>query len=106
MADIINLLIDQGSTWSFGVLCTVNGTVIDDSWTAACQIRKTVEANEVLHTFTPTVSPAGVVILTLTGAESSAWLWRTAVYDIEVSSGSVTARVAQGRVTVNPEVTR
>lgn len=103
-----DLKIEQGTDWSTGWRVTVNGAPIDATWTARSQVRKTVAATEILHTFAADVDAAGNVVIAVTPTESIPWTWRTAVYDVEVvnADASLTLRLAEGRVTVDPEVTR
>lgn len=101
------LVIPQGVDWSHGWAVTFNGDPIDNTWSARSQIRKKPEAATILHQFAVDIVDSAVV-LAVTPAESSAWGWRGAVYDVEIvnADGSVTLRVAQGPVEVSPEVTR
>lgn len=98
----------QGSTWNYGWLVTVDDVVIDETWSAAAQVRADLDSQLVLHTFTAAVTPEGVVVLDASAAESSAWNWRRGVYGVEVENedGSLRLRVAQGVIEVEPEVVR
>ena len=106
MAKITNFTIDQGTTWSYGVAVKVDGVPIDQTWTATAQVRANSGAAGILHTFTTAIVEGGIIILSVTPAESSAWVWRDGIYDLEISKGLVTTRVSQGNVLVNGEVTR
>lgn len=101
-----DLAIEQGTTWTHGWSVTYNGTPIDDTWTARSQIRATAASKDLLHEFAPAVTAEGAVVLGIDPATSSAWTWRSGIYDVEVTKGDVTLRVARGRVDVSPEVTR
>lgn len=51
--------------------------------------------------------PAGTITVTIPGEDSSAWQWRTAVYDLElVNPSGRPKRLFKGAVRVDPEVTR
>jgi hypothetical protein len=103
-----NLTIEQGTDWSHGWAVTVNGDPIDDTWTARAQIRGRVTEETPLHTFAAEVTPEGAVVIAVTPEESSPWTWNDGVYDVEVVNAdeSLTLRVAEGHVLVDPEVTR
>lgn len=102
------LVIEQGSDWSHGFRVIVDGAYIDETWTAASQVRATAGSATVLYEFEPEVTEDGAVILAVGAAESAAWTWREGVYDIEVTNAdeSVTLRIVEGKVVVDPEVTR
>lgn len=103
-----DLRIEQGTTWSHGWAVSYNGSPIDATWTARGQIRASVSATAVLHDFEPTVNPDGSVVIGVDPDVSAAWVWRSGVYDVEVANEdeSVVLRVAEGRVSVDREVTR
>lgn len=103
-----NLTIEQGVDWSHGWLVKVNGAAINATWTARSQVRKHASLPDVLHTFAASVNADGSVVIAVTPAQSSAWTWTSAVYDVEVvnADASMTLRVAEGSVYVSPEVTR
>lgn len=103
-----DLRIEQGTDWSHGWAVTVEGDAIDATWTARAQVRKSrLVTSELLHEFAAEVTAEGAVVLAVTPAESSAWDWTSGQYDVEITNAdeSLTLRVAQGRVTVNREVT-
>lgn len=112
----LDLAIEQGVTWAHGFIPQLNGQAVaaGEGWTANAQARATVTAPEVLHEWSTALGNVGIdattgaVTMTVAPAESSAWPWRQAVYDLEVTSpdGSTTYRVAQGKIRVSPEVTR
>ena len=103
-----HLTVEQGAEWSYGWSVTYNGDPIDDTWTAASQVRASKIAVTTLHAFTAAVDASGNVTIGVTATESSAWTWEKGVYDVEVTNAAetVTLRVAQGNVTVDREVTR
>lgn len=107
------LFIQQGTTWAISwPITTPEGDPVDvTGWGVQAQIRASKTATEVLHEFTTTRENAfadqGAVTLSVTPNESSAWPWRSGVYDVELTdpTGRV-ARIAEGSVTVSAEVTR
>ncbi len=105
------LAIPQGTTWERRWLISDpdSGTPRDLSeWTARGQVRAAHSDDEVLHEWDDIDCGAdGYVTVAVAPAESSAWTWRDAVYDIELvdPTGRV-VRIAQGAVRVSPEVTR
>lgn len=106
-ASKVDLEIEQGTTWAHGWAVTYNGQPVDDTWVARGQIRRVATAAEVLHTFAATVDGGGNVVVAVEPDQSSAWAWRTGVYDVEVENPDGTVlRVASGKVLVSPEVTR
>jgi hypothetical protein len=105
------LVIPQGTTWirRWRISDPDTGEPRDlTNWTARGSIRATVDAATVLYAF-PNIAPdpSGYITITVLPAESSTWVWRYGVYDIELVDplGRV-ARVSQGAVRVSPEVTR
>lgn len=109
MAQIQNLYIDQGTTFSLSIV--VNDQFGDpkdlSDYTAAAQMRKSYYSNTAID-FTAEVSfPLdGEVTISLTAEETSAIKAGRYVYDIEISSDEETLRVLEGIVVVNPEVTK
>lgn len=108
-----NLTIIQGTdqSWVFPVE-DANGEPMDlTEWSIRGQVRAQVSASEVLHEWDTTLGTitvgVGSFTVDLDAATSSAFEWRSAVYDIEGTSptGKVT-RLTQGNVSVSPEVTR
>jgi hypothetical protein len=78
MATVNNIVIDQGTTFSF----TVNLTNDDGT-------KKDL-----------------TITISLTAAQSSAVKAGRYVYDIEIASSTETLRIMEGIVTVTPEVTK
>jgi hypothetical protein len=110
----VDLTIEQGSTWAHGFRPTVdNEPILADGWTAKAQVRAT-QAGDVLHEWSTQLGNINIdtvngnLTLTLDPDDSTPWVWRKAVYDIEVTSpdGATTRRIAQGKIRVSPEVTR
>lgn len=111
-----NLLIEQGS--SFRVLWPIldqDGEQANlTGYTVKAQVRESVGSPNVLYEWSTQEANAGVdgtgVFLIVTPAESTAWTWTRGVYDVEITApvdqDSTVYRIAQGYVTVSPEVTR
>lgn len=114
-AGIYNMTIEQGATFHkvFTVVDPVTGTPANyTGFTARMQIRREVDSTTAaidLTTENGRITLGGVlgtVTLDLTAAETAS-LTRGGVYDIElISSAGVVERLLQGRVTLDPEVTR
>lgn len=108
-----DMRINQGETWSIafpvldanGIPLTVNG------WTARAQVRQYTTSPGTLFEWSTAIGNATVagttVTLRLTPADTATWFWGSALYDIELSdpSGNIT-RLVEGKVLVDPEVTR
>lgn len=101
------MVIDQGADYvlSVPVLNADNDLVTVDGWTAAGQIRAGYGGQALLHEFDLVVADQEVLVQ-VSAADSSAWKFRFAHYDIELTapSGSVT-RLVEGPVIVRPETT-
>jgi hypothetical protein len=109
MAQIQNIYIDQGTTFSLSLI--VNDQVGDvknlTDYTAAAQMRKSYYTNTSID-FNADVSlpEEGEVTISLTAEETSAIKAGRYVYDIEISNEDETLRVLEGIVVINPEVTK
>ena len=109
MAQIQNLYIDQGTTFSISVeVSDQNGDPKDiTDYTATAQMRKSYYTNAHVDFTAEITSPLdGEVTISLTAAESSLLKAGRYVYDIEISSEEETIRVLEGIVVINPEVTK
>lgn len=108
-----DLTIKQGET------TTISWPIVDSSgepmdltgWTARGQVRKSVSADDVLYEWTPEAAnittASSSVTVSIPADDSSAWDFKAAVYGIEMESASgQVVRVAQGRLSVDPEVVR
>jgi hypothetical protein len=107
MADIYDLIIDQGATFSLPfVIEGINLT----GYSARSQGRSTHASNTIAITFTATVSyssPNSTILLSLTATQTAALVApSTGVYDVEYFLGATVVRVVQGKYTITPEVTR
>lgn len=108
MAQKINIVIDQGTTFtaSFQVLAD-DGTALNlTSYTAASQMRKTYSSSSYVA-FSTSANSTGYVTLTMNSNTTANLEAGRYVYDVElVSPSNTTSRVAEGLVTVTPQVTR
>ena len=112
MAEITEFNIGQGET--FKILATIenadNGGYLDiTNYSFQGQVRENFTTDEVATSFTitklsPTVS--GSVYIELTPADTSLLTQRKYVYDIKMTSGSITRRVLEGYFVVRPASTR
>ena len=109
MAQIQNIYIDQGTTFSLSLVVNdQNGDPKDLSeYTAAAQMRKSYYTTTSTN-FTAAVSlpEDGEVTISLTATQTSAIKAGRYVYDIEITGEDETVRVLEGIVVINPEVTK
>ena len=112
MAEIVNILVDQGANYKHVFEYQhPDGSPVDlRDWVARMQVRRTWHSVEVLWSAEGLFTVNGLdgeVVLEVPAAISSAWAWRSGVYDVEIVAvdGQV-VRLAQGRITVANEVTR
>lgn len=109
MATISNLYMDAGSEFGAIITCVDgNGTPLDlDGYTAASQMRKSY-GSLTAYDFTAEIYDAatGKVQISMTSTETSAIKAGRYLYDVEISSGDRTTRVAEGLVIVTPEITK
>jgi hypothetical protein len=81
-------------------------------YTARMNIRSTVDATTILHSLTTENSgialggAAGTVDLLISATDTALFTFGTAVYDLELISGTVVTRLLSGNVTLSKEVTR
>lgn len=108
MATVQNLVIDQGTTFSFSfTLSNADGTDKDlTSYAVSAQIRKSYYTNTKVDFTTETIPLEGEITLRLTDSQTSELKAGRYVYDVEIESSSETLRVLEGIITVTPEVTR
>lgn len=109
MAQIQNIYIDQGTTFSLSIVVNdQNGDPKDLSdYTAAAQMRRSYYTNTSIN-FTAEISlpEEGEVTISLTAVQTSAIKAGRYVYDIEITGEGETLRVLEGIVVINPEVTK
>lgn len=112
MAEITEFNIGQGET--FKVLTSLENIDTDSylditNYTFTGQVRENFSTDEVAATFTITkINPqtSGSFYIELTPADTSALTQRKYVYDVKMTSGSITRRVLEGYFVVRPAATR
>lgn len=111
----VTLVFEQGTDFVHVIgLKNSDGTIfVLTGYSARMQIRETISSvNPVLELTTANGrisinGSAGQLTLSVTNADTSAFTWRSGVYDLEIISGSnVVTRIMQGNATVSLEVTR
>lgn len=112
MANIANLTMDQGSTFTFNVILE---TLTDTpwnliSWSARGQMRKAYSSASATVSFTATHNGnGGKITCTLTSAQTAAIAHGEYLYDVEIydtADPPVVHRVVEGKIKVKPEVTK
>lgn len=111
-----DILIEQGATFQeVYTLRDVNKALINlTGYTGEMQIRETVDSTSTLASSTgtsPTITvtlggAAGTITVSMTSAATAALSFDKAVYDLEITLGSVVTRLLEGVVTLSREVTR
>ena len=112
MAEITEFNIGQGET--FKVLATVENTDTGGflnitDYSCAGQVRENFSTDEVAASFTITkLEPqnSGSFYIELTPSDTSTLTQRKYVYDVQMTSGSITRRVIEGYFVVRPTATR
>lgn len=109
----IKMLIPQGTTYIHTFNYTKSdGSLIDlTGYTARLQIRQNVTATTTLYNVTNSsgelVLGNGMVVLTMAEVDTAAFNFKNAVFDLEIiSPANIVTRLVQGKVEVDPEVTR
>lgn len=110
----ITMYIPQGSTYLHTFYYqNSDSTPVDlTGFIGRMHVRESIDATTTLYDSTVTGDitidgPAGEVILEIAAAETATWTFTTAYFDLEIEdvSGKVT-RLVQGKIKVDPEVTR
>lgn len=112
MADITEFNIGQGET--FKILTTLEnadtGGYLDiTDYTFAGQVRENYNTDEIAASLAITkIEPynSGSVTIELTPTQTSTFNQRKYVYDINMTSGSITRRILEGYFVVRPSATR
>lgn len=112
MAEITEFNIGQGET--FKVLASIEN--VDDggylditNYSFEGQLRENYQTDEVAANFTVTkIAPyaSGSFFVELTPTQTEALSQRKYVYDIKMTSGSITRRILEGYFVVRPAATR
>ena len=109
-AGTYNFILEQGATFNRILTLKENDSAMNlTGYSVASKMRSTHDSSTVVGTFTCTISDAanGMISMQMTNSTTAAIEEGIYVYDLEItaSSGTVT-RIMEGKVTVNPEVTR
>lgn len=109
MAQKVNLVIDQGTTFTSSFLVNDDdGNAVDlSAYTARSQLRKHYTSSN-STSFTVTANSTGYVTLTLTANVTTSLSAGRYLYDVELITPATNAvtRIIEGMITVTPEVTR
>lgn len=110
MADIINLEIDQGATFTHGFQWVMDGVIVDlIDYDARMQIRRVSNGSVVIDISTSssgiTIDSVNKVVLLITSIETSIMEDVQMVYDLELIKGDFIKRLVQGHVRLNPNIT-
>ena len=105
---ILNQEIDQGSTFSKQItVYETDGTTIQNL--TASQIRKNYTSTAYTTILATIQTPAtnGIIVMSLTAAQTAALKSGRYVYDLQITAADTTViRVIEGIITIKPEVTR
>ena len=108
MATKVNLVVDQGTTFTTSITFNdENGNTINFStYSGAAQMRKHFTSSN-STSFSVSLTSNGVVTLSLTANQTGNLVAGRYVYDLEVTDASnQISRLIEGIVTVTPNVTR
>lgn len=109
MAQKVNLVIDQGTTFTSNFLVNDDdGNAVDlSAYTARSQLRKHYTSSN-STSFTVTANSTGYVTLALTANVTTSLSAGRYLYDVELITPATNAvtRIIEGMITVTPEVTR
>jgi len=108
MAQKLNLIIDQGATFSssFNVNDDAGDALDLEGYTGRSQIRKHFTSSNYVS-FGVSVVNTGIVTLSLSSNTTTTLTPGRYVYDVElIDGGGSVSRIVEGVVTVTPEVTR
>jgi hypothetical protein len=108
MAQKINIVIDQGTTFNttFSIVDSNDDPIDFSTYTANSQMRKSYSSSNA-YTFSVAMTSSGAVTLSMTANTTSSITAGRYVYDVEVQDVSgVRSRIVEGIATVTPQVTR
>lgn len=108
MADKVNLIIDQGTTYSvnYEVKDANNDLVNLTGYSGAGQIRKQYTSNSATA-FSVTVYSNGTVSASLSANQTANLVSGRYVYDLELTNAiNEVTRIVEGIITITPQVTR
>lgn len=112
MAEITEFNIGQGET--FKIVATVEnmdtgGTLDLTDYSFDGQVRENFQTDEVAATINVSkIAPyvSGSIFIELTPSQTGTFTQRKYVYDIKMTSGSITRRILEGYFVVRPAATR
>jgi hypothetical protein len=104
---VVNFTVPQGTSWGVQIpVVNPDGSPATlTGWTATSQIRPAATSSTILYSFTPTIV-GNIVTIQATAADTTLWTWDTAEYDVKLSNGTQAARIIEGVITMDLEVTR
>lgn len=108
MATKVNLVVDQGTTFTTSITFNdeTGNTINFSTYSGAAQLRKHFTSSN-STSFTVALTSNGVVTLSLTANQTGNLVAGRYVYDLEVTdSSNQISRLIEGIVTVTPNVTR
>lgn len=108
MATKVNLVVDQGATFSTSITFNDEGgnTINFSTYTGTAQLRKHFTSSN-STSFTVSLTANGIVTLSLTANQTGNLVAGRYVYDLEVAdAANVISRLIEGIITVTPNVTR
>lgn len=108
MAQKVNLVIDQGTTFNttFDIKDDAGNPIDFTGYTGTAQIRKHYTSSNAVN-FTVSANSSGVITLSLTSNATNGMAAGRYVYDVEmVAPGNTTSRIVEGIVTLTPQVTK
>ena len=108
---ILNLQIDQGSTFSKQItVYQTDGTTLQNltGYTVASQVRKNyTSTNNTTINATNNDPTNGVIVMSLTDVQTAALKAGRYVYDLQITAADGTvSRTIEGIITIKPEVTK
>lgn len=109
MSQILNLNIDQGTTFTQDIVYRDNSKnpVNISGYEVRGKLRRSYySANSISLTCSITNAANGAVTISLPSETTSNLVYGRYLYDVEIFNGNVVYRISQGIVTIDPEVTR
>ena len=109
---ILNLQIDQGSTFSKQItVYQTDGTTLQNltGYTVASQVRKNYTSTNytTINATKSTPHTSGVIVMSLTAVQTAALKAGRYVYDLQIQhSDETVTRIIEGLITIRPEVTK
>lgn len=112
LGNTYNFVIPQGADFALECLWTIDAIPVDlTGYSARCQGRSSVFDTTPIWSKTEAddiaLTPSGDITISWNAAETAAYAFSQAVYDLElVSPSGVVTRLLQGTISLNLEVTR